>query len=157
MRYEWLLPVWRNRLSKYGFYPHDIAPPGYLPRLIHELPQLPAIQERQRRLWQDEVQRVLARLQRDRARGIEPSPVDLALIGGDEGTYWIRRHRYAGVDDLYSAWRREVRPLPCGGVPLNLRRTPAIDSTWATQHLDDSGYDWLKDEEKRLLAWRKPA
>lgn len=149
--YEWLLPVWRNRLSKYGYYPHDIAPPGYLPRLIHELPRLPAEQEKQRRIWMEEVDRMLTRLQQERLRGIEPAPVDLALLAGNIGEYWIRRHRYAGVEDLYHAWTREPRPLPWGGVPVNVRRKPAVDSEWESVKFDRSKWlQFVREREKRV-------
>ena len=143
--------MWRNRLSKYGFWPSDIAPPGYLPRLIHELPQLPAKEETQRRIWAEEVDRLLARLQEERLRGIEPAPVDLALLSGHVGDHWVRRHRYAGVDDLYSAWRREVRPLPWGGVPVNVRMKPAVDSEWESRKFDRSSWQrFFQEREKRV-------
>ena len=143
--------MWPNRLSKYGYYPADIAPPGYLPRLIHELPQLPAEEEKQRRIWAEQVQKVIARLQRARLRGIEPAPVDLALLAGCTGEYWTRRHRFAGVDDLYIPWRREPRPLPWGGVPLNVRRKPAVDSEWETVKFDPARWvDFVKAREKRV-------
>jgi len=146
-----MLPVWRNRLSKYGYYPSDIAPPGYLPRIIHELPQLPAQQEKQRRIWQEEADKVVARLQQERLRGIEPAPVDLALLSGSTGEYWIRRHRYAGVDDLYAPWRREPRPLPWGGVPVNVRMKPAVDSTWESVKFDRSKLlQYVQEREKKV-------
>ena len=151
----------RNRLSKYGYYPSDIAPPGYLPRIIHELPRLPEEEEKQRRIWAEEVDRLLTRLQQERVRGIEPSAVDLALLAGYTGTYWIRRHRLAGVDDLYSAWKREPRPLPWGGVPVNVRMKPAVDSEWESRKFDRSS--WLqfvqereKRVEKKLMELKRP-
>ena len=143
--------MWRNRLSKYGYWPSDIAPPGYLPRLIHERPQLPAEEERRRRRWTEEAARLVERLQRDGRRGVEPSAVELALLSGEMGMYWIRRHRYAGVDDLYSAWRREVRPLPWGGVAVNVRRRPAADSEWESRRWDETELlQWLQMKEKQV-------
>ena len=141
VRHEWLQPKPRNRLSKLGFFPTDIAPPGYLPRIIHEEPALPLSEREKRRVWAEEAEKLLARLQQERLRGIEPAPVDLALLAGHTGEWWIRRHRYAGVDELYRPWRREARPLPWL-VPVNVRRKPAVDSEWESWRW--SGLSWAQ-------------
>jgi hypothetical protein len=148
--YEWSTALPRNRLSRYGFYPSDIAPPGYLPRILHEEPLLPGRERRRAAVWQQEVHRLLARLWTEQLLGMQPSPVELALLSGEDGLWWIRRHRFAGVDDLYAAWRREMRPLS-GLVPLNLRRAPSPEGEWGSRRWEPAGYlKLLQEREKKI-------
>ena len=148
--YPWSLLPPRAHLSRYGFWPADIAPPGYLPRILHEEEERPREEERRRRLWQEETAAVIVRLWSQQLQGIDPSPVELALLSGDDGMWWIRRHRAAGVDDLYAVWRREQQPLPWR-VPVNVRMAPSPEGEWGRRRYEPgSPMPFLQDRERRV-------
>ena len=92
----------------------------------------------------------MTRMWSEKLQGIDPSPVELALLSGDDGLSWIRRHRAAGVDDLYAVWRKERQPLPWQ-VPVNVRMAPSPEGEWGTRRWERDGYLRLVQERNKRV------